>query len=119
MKNHGKSTRGTTMVEVIVAFVVLLLIMGMFSQALSLAGTMLGRADHTLEQNRQLAGDYYQDEDGAAAFHVEGIKDWEFKEKNGKSGSFSVRASLRTYTNPKGDGIMYDLIPETKAPTGE
>lgn len=116
MKKCWKSARGMTMVEVIVAFTVLLLVMGIFSQALSLAGVMLGKADSTLEQNRQLAGNYYQDEGGAAAFEHGGMRDWEF---SGPSGSFKVRAELRTYKDPSSNEMMYDLVPETTAPVGE
>lgn len=52
-------TRGTTMVEVIVAFTVLVLIIGIFSQAMGMAGRMLNRSDDTLMNNRELAGQYY------------------------------------------------------------
>lgn len=52
-------TRGTTMVEVIVAFTVLVLIIGIFSRSMTIAGRMLNRSDDTLMNNRELAGQYY------------------------------------------------------------
>lgn len=51
--------RGTTMVEVIVAFTVLVLIIGIFSRSLTMAGRMLNRSDDTLMNSRELAGQYY------------------------------------------------------------
>lgn len=112
MKQLWKSTRGTSMVEVLVAFAVLVLIMGIFSQALSLAGNMLGRSDHTLENSHQLAGNYYQDIGGDASFHEDDLKDWRFE---GKYGSFTVKARHRAYTDPDGRGVIHDLVPEIKA----
>ena len=40
MKENKSTTSGTTMVEVMVAFVILVLFMGIFSQAMGLAGRL-------------------------------------------------------------------------------
>lgn len=101
---NRKKTGGTTMVEVIVAFAVLVLTLGIFSQALSLAGNMAVQADARLEQAHELAGAYYLQreapETGSATLIFEG--------RDGTT--FQMEAVLRKYDGEH--GTIYDVVPE-------
>lgn len=105
------SEDGTTMVEVLVAFAVLILIMGIFSQAMGLAGRMLQRSDDTLENYRELAGDYYLErrapEDREAVTMT-------FKRLSGSVEEFSVTVDIRTYEKPD-CGKLSEVVYETTA----
>lgn len=110
-----KSTRGTTMVEVMVAFTVLVLIMGIFSRALSISGNMLARSEDMMVSNRRQVGDYYLDK---AAFQEKNVT-LTFTEKKGNS--FQVKAILREYDHLSEDGSssqtgkIYDVQPVSEA----
>lgn len=119
LKKTGKSVEGSTMVEVIVAFTILVLIMGMFSQALSMAGNMMNRAYKTLEVNRQLAGDYYLEKaaGGSQGFSDKKKLSWKFVGKD--NGYFNVLAEGRSYRNSEDGAALYDVQPTTKAADGQ
>lgn len=99
MKKIKKAADGTTMVEVTVAFAVLVLLMGIFSQAMGLAGRMMNRSSDTLEQYHQLAGEYFLDK---AVISSENITTLDFNRvtKDGKvtGDGFSLQVKVRTCT---------------------
>lgn len=98
------NTRGTTMVEVIVAFTILILIMGMFSQALAMSGRMAGRSTEELQEARDLAGDYYLEKFPADSSQHTKL---EFRcDKNGEQ--FEIPADIRKYSNTSGS--IYDVV---------
>lgn len=110
-----KKCSGTTMVEVIVAFFIMVIIMGIFSQAMRLAGNMMIRSDETLAGYRSLAGSYYLEGDadlnGARAQAIEAdVKENQkllFMTENGQL-SFEVGVSARTVRN--GSGELKDVV---------
>lgn len=114
-----KSRSGTTMVEVLVAFVVLILIMGIFSQAMSLAGRMLGQSDHRLEDSRELAGGYYLDDTETADISAPQEKTMAFQRTSGGSEGFSVQVKLKTYTKKDGGGKLVEIVRETTEAASE
>lgn len=113
MKTVQSSTRGTTIVEVIVAFTVLLLFMGIFSQAMSMAGRMTNRSMVVMEEYHQLAGDYYL-EDVDLAVSGEGSKvNLEFRRvtRDGTEtgDGFSMDAQVRVYRNAEKNIALYEV----------
>lgn len=110
MKTIRNSTRGTTMVEVLVAFVVLVLLMGIFSQALGLSGRMMNRSSDMQEEYRELAGDYYLDRLGTGESKTPSVT-LRFKrvtkDGNPTGDGFSMKAEIRTYT--KGGVSLFDV----------
>lgn len=110
-----KNCSGTTMVEVIVAFFIMVIIMGIFSQAMRLSGNMMIRADETLTGYRSLAGSYYlegdADPNGARAKAIEAdVKENQrlvFVTENGQS-SFEIGVSARTVRD--GSGELRDVV---------
>lgn len=105
MKKNRNTTSGTTMVEVMVAFVILVLLMGIFSQSMGLAGRMMNRSTDTLEQYHQLAGAYFLDKSDEVSEVSTGLV---FKRvtKDGKEtgDGFALQAKVRTYTKATGGG---------------
>ncbi len=105
MKKNKSASAGTTMVEVMVAFVILVLLMGIFSQAMGLAGRMMNRSTDTLEKYHQLAGDYFLN--SADSFDEEPAM-LEFrrvtKDGSGTGEGFAVQAKVRTYKKSAGGG---------------
>lgn len=104
-----KRNGGTTMVEVIVAFTVLILIMGIFSQAMGMAGRMLNRSEDTLVNNRNLAGQYYL---GKAALESRKNITFKFVEESGSGSSFTLDGALAVYRGTaedetKAEGKIY------------
>lgn len=106
---------GTTMVEVIVAFFILIIILGIFSQAMQISGIMMVRSDDTLERYRNLAGSYYLEGEGdpidgrASPLSPEVAENQKltFHAENGSS-SFAVDASVRTVRD--GSGVLKDVV---------
>lgn len=101
------SKKGTTMVEVIVAFAVLMVIMAIFSQAMGLTGRMMNRSDDVLEGYRNLAGSYYLDRISPTETPVS-MKFTPMK----KGDVFEIEAMQRTFQNPV--GALYDVVPVTE-----
>lgn len=112
-----RSNAGTTMVEVLVAFSVLILIMGIFSQAMTLAGRMMGRSEDTLENYRELAGGYYLERGSVVDISESEEKDMTFTRNPGHEG-FAIRARLKTYTMKDGTGKLVEVVRETAAGDG-
>lgn len=112
VKIKADSTAGTTMVEVIVAFTVLILIMGIFSQAMSLTGRMLGRTEDTLVKYRELAGEYYLERNNTVEMTESGTKSITFTRTTGGEG-FSFEVKTRTYKEKDGNGQLVEVVPET------
>lgn len=105
-REYIEDTQGTTMVEVMVAFTVLVLVMGIFSQALTLAGRMMNRADDTMDKSHELVKEYYM---GELSEHSD-TKTLEFKTDNGES--FTVEGTIRRFSDES--GTIYDVIPTTE-----
>lgn len=119
---RANSVAGTTMVEVLVAFTVLILIMGIFSQAMSLTGRMLGRTEDTLVKYRELAGGYYLEKDETVEMTESGLKTMQIKQIVGQtagSEAFSVQVKTRTYKENDGTGQLVEVVPETTAKAEE
>lgn len=112
-ENLWKSESGTTMVEVLVAFSVLILIMGIFSQAMSLAGRMLKRSDDTLVKYRELAGDYYLEETDKFDIDVT-EKNMVFRRSSGGSEEFSIPVKVRIHQEKDGSGKLAEVVYETE-----
>ncbi|MDD3253173.1 MAG: hypothetical protein PHV18_11500 [Lachnospiraceae bacterium] len=104
---------GSTMIEVIVAFTVLVLIMGIFSQAMALTGRMLGKSGDTLAGYRDLAGDYYL----SSGTGKDETLHFELVTGGSSSAGFSVDARFREFKNS--NGTIYDVIPAESAEESE
>lgn len=117
------------MVEVIVAFTVLVLIVGIFSRSLSLAGRIAASSEEQLAASRNLAKAYYLEETGsitiqeagdggeaaklATVTKTETPKTLRFKSTSNPSDGFQMDATLREYTYDDGTRTLslYDLVP--------
>lgn len=110
-----KNSHGTTMVEVIVAFVVMVIILGIFSQGMKLAGVMMGRSTETFTGYRNLAGSYYlegaEDPSGDKAQAIPPSEAenqmLEFKTENGAY-SFTAKVTVRTVQD--GNRVLKDVV---------
>ena len=118
------------MVEVIVAFTVLVLIVGIFSRSLSLAGRIAASSEEQLAASRNLAKAYYYlEEDGSIMIQEAGAggeaakfatvtktetpKTLRFKSTSNASDGFQMGATLREYTYDDGTRTLslYELVP--------
>lgn len=99
------------MVEVIVAFTVLILIVGIFSRSLSLAGRIAASSEEQLAASRNLAKAYYLEE--TTVTKTETPKTLRFKSTSNESDGFQMGATLREYTYDDGTRTLslYDLVP--------
>lgn len=111
---QNKNSRGTTMVEVLVAFAVLILIMGIFSQALSMAGRMFGHSNQILMDYRELAREYYIDSDGQSDGTAEMPEILEFENIKNKADRIDLSVIVREYEYSKGGSHIYDVIPDNQ-----
>lgn len=104
-----RSRKGMTMIEVMVAFVVLTLIMGIFSQALALAGRMVKQTGKALEISREMVGDYYLDQDFEEVTEVGTELSFRLSENSELENLplFFIPARLRRFT--KGESVIYDV----------
>lgn len=109
------SCQGVTMVEVIVAFLVLMIVMAIFSQAVSLTGRVIGRSTDILEGYRDLQGAYYL-EDGVSGIHLDNSLKFSRLDLNGNQTgeSFSINATVRRFYNAAGE--IWDV--EAESPAG-
>lgn len=114
-----RSKAGTTMVEVLVGFVVLVLIMGIFSQAMNLAGRMVGKSNDTLTNYRNLAGGYYLENSEVVDITESEKKSMTFTQISGNKGSFSIPVKTKTYTMKDGSGSLVEVVYETTAEATE
>lgn len=115
MTGRKNSRGGTTMVEVIVAFSVLLLIFGLFSQAMGLTERMMIRADQTMEKSRELAKGYYLSEEGdltssPITLEFELTSDSRLSNRQ----SFKIKANRRQYESD--GGFIIDVVPIESGP---
>lgn len=114
-----RAKAGTTMVEVLVGVVILVLIMGVFSQAMNLAGRMIGKSNDTLMNYRNLAGGYYM-EDGTIVDITESEKkDMTITRIPENGECFSVQVRTKTYTMKDGSGNLVEVVGETTAENEE
>lgn len=107
------SKQGTTMVEVLAAFSVLVMIMGFFSQALAISGNIVVRSEEQINGQRLLAKNYYLEEINASVNETTLI----FQGINGNDRAFAVDACVRTFVpdsnNPQhGSGTLVDVVKE-------
>ena len=100
MKKLKHATDGTTMVEVMVAFTILVLLMAMFSQAMGLAGRMMNRSSETLKTYHQLAGDYFLERADGTGDEIPTAFSFKRVTKNGQDtgDGFTISGKVRTYT---------------------
>lgn len=94
---------GAVMAEVLVAFTVLLLIIGIFSRSMALAGRTTSTTDQKLAAHRELIGRYYRDE--LAMDRV--ARTLHFQELSGEE-SFALPVEIRCYSGP--EGALYDVV---------
>lgn len=104
-----KNTEGMTMVEVIVAFAVLALVLGIFSRSLIVAGETLNRVNAIWNNFQELTGAYYLDEEENMRQELRRDIMLEFTQRD-RSESFSVRAQMRRFSYGRGE--LCDVIPE-------
>lgn len=103
-----RATGGTTMVEVIVAFLILIIVLEIFSQAVVLTGRMVQHSGESLRENRNLAGSYYLEgkddpEDGKAE-EITPVAESIILHFQSESGaSFQIPAKVRTFTGERGN----------------
>lgn len=94
------------MTEVIVAFLVLVILIGIFSKALQLTGTLMNRADDTLEQYRDLAGVCYLDGEADLTGEAEqSLEQVVLKFRSEKGAAFELPAVRRSYRLPEGRAV--------------
>lgn len=112
------TTSGTTMVEVMVAFVILVLLMGIFSQAMSLAGRMMNRSKETIEKYHQLAGDYFLEKTDSVSEDPT-VLIFKRVTKDGKEtgDGFTVQAKVRTHMKTVGGSTEIQLYEVESAET--
>ncbi|MEW4414676.1 hypothetical protein [Clostridium sp. AN503] len=105
MKENKSTTSGTTMVEVMVAFVILVLFMGIFSQAMGLAGRMMNRSTDTMVKYHQLAGDYFLEKADSVSEDATVLKFKRVTKDGADTGDgFEVQAKVRTHTKSVAGG---------------
>lgn len=114
-----QSKAGTTMVEVLVGFVILVLILGIFSQAMNLAGRMVGKSNDTLTAYRDLAGGYYLENREVVDITESEKKSMTFTQIPGEKEGFSIPVKTKTYTIKGGSGSLIEVVYETTAEAGE
>lgn len=114
-----QSKTGTTMVEILVGFVILVLIMGIFSQAMNLTGRMVGKSNDTLTDYRNLAGGYYLENSEVVDIMESEKKSMTFTQISGDKGSFSIPVKTKTYTIKDGSGSLVEVVYETTAEATE
>lgn len=115
---HGifkKDSSGTTMVEVIVAFFIMVIILGIFSQGMKLAGTMMIRSDEALTGYRNLAGSYYlEGEEDPSGEKAQAIPPTEVKnqmlEFKTEDGAYSFTSEVTVRTVQDGSGVLKDVV---------
>jgi len=104
-----KNTDGAALPEVIVAFLILMLIIGGFTHVLLMAGRMERRSKEMLENYQNLIGGYYLDGEADKELAVEitvcreGLLVF-----SGEDGGFEVPAVIRRVSNG-GNDILYDV----------
>lgn len=97
------------MVEVIVAFSVLVLILGIFSQAMSMTERMMMRADAEMESSRLAARGYYLSDTPTSETGVS--LDFRLSADTGlQNTDFKISAVMREYKN--GEKFIRDVIPK-------
>ncbi len=117
MMKKTQDQAGTTMVEAIVAFFIMVIIVGIFSYAMKLTGNMTAHSGGELAEYRRLAGWYYLDgnEDASGSeilargdsFDLEEGQTLVFENSN-KGMTFSVSdVTVRTARN--GHRILKDV----------
>lgn len=114
-----QSESGTTMVEILVAFVILILIMGIFSQSMNLAGKMIGRSNDTLTNYRELARGYYLEDSGIVETEESGNKSMTLTRTSGDTEEFTIQVKTKTYTKTEGNGKLVEVVCETTAAAEE
>lgn len=114
-----QSESGTTMVEILVAFVILILIMGIFSQSMNLAGKMIGRSNDTLTNYRELARGYYLEDSGIVETEESGNKSMTLTRTSGDTEEFTIQVKIKTYTKTEGNGKLVEVVCETTAAAEE
>lgn len=107
----GKQNDGMTMVEVVVAFAVLMLVMGMFAKCLTMANQVFRRSEEILEDSRKLEKGYYLEEEAVLADIVGETLVFTEQEDGGR---FSVEVKLREFANDAGS--LYDVVSEEEIP---
>lgn len=108
-----REKNGTTMVEVIVAFLILIIVLEIFSQAAVLAGRIVLRSGMNLKENRNLAGSYYlegqEDPEAGKAGRTDPMIETVTLYFEGENGaSFQIPAKVRTFTGEAGN--LYDAV---------
>lgn len=108
-----RATGGATMVEVIAAILILLIVLGIFSQAVALTGQMVHHSEESLRENRNLTGSCYlegkKDPEAGKAEEITPVVETVtlyFQSKNGAS--FQIPAKIRTFTGESGK--LYDVV---------
>ena len=100
------------------SFVILILALGIFSQAMNLAGRMVGRSNDTLKNYRDLAGGYYLEKEDAVEIETSQDKSLTFTRVSETEG-FTIQVKTKTYTKKDGSGILVEAVKETEAGIGE
>lgn len=116
-----KNRKGTTMVEIIIALTVLLLIVGIFTQAATLAGNMLTKAEKTKEDSALLLKKYYLDElEPQQIFGGKGEKITFTRDNGDTNHQFSVELELFEYKDKTGlAGTIYDFGGKSRGDSAE
>ncbi|GEM_PF-4087498 len=105
MKNNSK---GTTMIEVIVSFTILILTMAVFSRAIVITGRSATASGQKLAASRELTGDYYRGNLPVSTT----TKTLHFKASSGTE-SFSLPAEVRIFEGSSGNLCDIRLAPQT------
>lgn len=97
-----RNSKGTSLVSVIIAFLILMIIMTLFLQTVNLSSRMVARAVEIRKAYNSLTENYYKDPDGAA---VEAAGTGVFMQ--GNSQCFTLDMTLKSYTDPEYGGKYY------------
>lgn len=92
----SKDKSGTTMVEVLVAFLVVVLMMGMFSKIVTVSGNLLTRSRQTIQKTEDFDQNYYKTAERAKRGAV-------------SNSALSLSISDKTSTKNTADEVSIDL----------
>lgn len=118
MNRKKRDIAGSSMVEIIAAFLILILVAGFFSRCILMAGRIVGISEEKLRASENLIKEYYLEETGAdSAMYVrEETVTLRFEDRGG-AGKFRLDAVLREFRDES--GVLYDVIPATGEAGGE
>ena len=108
LRKHRKKNDGTTMVEVLVAFLVVMIMVGMFSKVVTVSTHLLGQAKDTITKTEEFDRIYYKKTTVKTTVKTElkivpddsrtNVKDVELEIKNGEYQQYADPGGITRYS---------------------